>query len=39
MEPLKQIQETALKSIGMLHIKNIYLENGIVKIGEPVPMN
>lgn len=23
----------------MLHIKNIYLENGIPKIGEPVPMN
>lgn len=23
----------------MLHIKNIYIENGIPKIGEPVPMN
>lgn len=23
----------------MLHIKNIYLENGIPKIGEPVPMS
>jgi hypothetical protein len=23
----------------MLHIRNIYIENGIPKIGEPVPMN
>jgi len=23
----------------MLHIKNIYIENGIPKIGEPIPMN
>jgi hypothetical protein len=23
----------------MLHIKNIYIENGIPKIGEPVPMS
>ena len=23
----------------MLHIKNIYMENGIPKIGEPIPMN
>jgi hypothetical protein len=23
----------------MLHIKNIYIENGIPKIGEPVPFN
>ena len=38
-EPLKQIQESPLKSINMLNIKNIYIENGIPKIGEPVPMN
>lgn len=23
----------------MLHIKNIYIENGIPKIGEPIPIN
>ena len=23
----------------MLHIKNIYIENGIPKVGEPIPMN
>jgi hypothetical protein len=23
----------------MLHIKNIYIDNGIPKIGEPIPMN
>ena len=23
----------------MLHIRNIYIENGIPKIGDPVPMN
>jgi hypothetical protein len=23
----------------MLHIKNIYLEDGIPKIGEPIPLN
>lgn len=38
-EPIKQIQDSTLKSISMLHIKNIYIENGIPKIGEPIPMN
>ena len=38
-EPLKQIQDSVLKSINMLHIKNIYIENGIPKIGEPIPLN
>ncbi len=23
----------------MLHIKNVWIENGIPKIGEPIPMN
>ncbi len=23
----------------MLHIRNIYIENGVPKIGEPVPMS
>ena len=23
----------------MLHIRNVYIENGIPKIGEPIPMN
>ena len=23
----------------MLHIKNVFIENGIPKIGEPVPIN
>lgn len=38
-EPLKQIQESPLKSINMLHIRNIYIENGIPKLGDPVPLN
>lgn len=38
-EPLKYVQESTLKSINMLHIKNIYIDNGIPKIGEPIPMN
>ena len=38
-EPLKLIQDSPIKSLCMLHIKNIYIENGIPKIGEPVPMN
>lgn len=33
------MQESTLKSISMLHIKNIYIENGIPKIGEPIPLN
>lgn len=38
-EPLRQVQDSSIKSISMLHIKNIYIENGIPKIGEPIPMN
>ena len=38
-EPLKQVQESAQKSINMLHIRNIYIENGIPKIGDPIPLN
>lgn len=36
IQPLKFIHETEVKSLNMLHIKNIYIENGIPKIGEPV---
>ena len=36
-EPLKVIQDSPIKSLCMLSIKNIYIENGIPKIGEPVP--
>ena len=38
-EPLKLIQDSSIRSLSMLHIKNIYIENGIPKIGEPVPIN
>ena len=38
-DPLKKIQDSPLKSINMLNIKNIFLENGIPKIGEPIPLN
>ena len=38
-EPLKLIQDSPIRSLCMLHIKNIYIENGIPKIGEPVPLN
>ena len=32
-DPIKMVQESTLKSVNMLHIKNIYIENGIPKIG------
>lgn len=38
-EPIKAVQQSTLKSINMLHIKNVYIENGIPRIGEPIPMN
>lgn len=38
-EPIKGVQSSTLKSINMMHIKNIYIENGIPKIGEPIPFN
>ena len=38
-EPIKAVQLSTLKSINMLHIKNVYIENGIPKVGEPVPIN
>lgn len=38
-EPLKQVQDSPLKSINMLHIRNIYIENGIPKIGDPIALN
>jgi hypothetical protein len=39
LEPIKMVQESTLKAICMLHIKNIFIENGIPKIGEPIPIN
>jgi hypothetical protein len=39
IEPLKQLQKSAIQSINILHIKNIFIENSIPKIGEPVPMS
>jgi hypothetical protein len=40
MEPLKAIQESSIRSLNTsLHIKNIYIESGIPKIGEPLPIN
>lgn len=33
IEPLKQVQKSAIKSLNYIHIRNIYLENGIPKIG------
>lgn len=33
MEPLKFINASSVLSFNMLHIKNIYIENGIPKIG------
>lgn len=39
VEPLKQIQKSSLQSLNYLHIKNIFIENGIPKIGEPVPLS
>ena len=33
IEPLKFVQKSPIKSLNMLHIKNIYIENGIPKIG------
>lgn len=39
MEPLKIVQQSPAKSINMLHIKNIYLHDGVPIIGEPIPLN
>jgi hypothetical protein len=39
IEPLKFINSSAVVSFNMLHIKNVYIENGIPKIGEVMPMN
>lgn len=39
IEPLKQVQKSAILSLNYLHIKNIFIENGIPKIGEPVPLS
>ena len=38
IEPLKYINSTELISFNMLHIKNVYIYNGIPKIGEVPPM-
>jgi hypothetical protein len=38
MEPLKFVNNSPVKSLNFLHIKNIYIHEGIVKIGEPLPM-
>lgn len=38
IDPLKQVQQSSLQSINSMHIRNIFIENGIPKIGEPVPM-
>lgn len=39
IEPLKFINASPVGSFNMLHIKNVYLENGIPKIGETMPLN
>ena len=39
IEPLKFINASPVVSFNMLHIKNIYIENGIPKIGEIMPIN
>lgn len=28
-----------IQSLSMLHIRNIYIESGIPKIGDPIPVN
>jgi hypothetical protein len=33
------VQESSVKAVCMLHVKNVYIEFGVAKIGEPVPMN
>mgnify|MGYP006876306423 CR=1 FL=1 len=33
------VQSSTLKAICMLHIRNIFIEFGIPKIGEPIPLN
>jgi hypothetical protein len=37
-DTIKQIQQSPLQSINCMHIRNIFIENGIPKIGEPIPM-
>jgi hypothetical protein len=39
LEPIKMVQSSTLKAICMLNIRNIFIEFGIPKIGEPIPMN
>ena len=38
INPLKFIHQSYGRSLNMLHIRNIYIENGVPKIGEPVPI-
>jgi hypothetical protein len=36
--PLKFVNNSPVVSLNFLHIKNIYIHDGIVKIGEPLPL-
>lgn len=38
MEPIKAVQLSPLLSVNSLHIRNVWIENGIPKVGEPIPM-
>ena len=39
IQPLKFVHNSPVRSVNLLHIRNIFIENGIPKIGEPVPIN
>ena len=39
IQPVKFIHDSHVKSLNMLHIRNIYIEDGIPKIGQPIPIN
>ena len=39
IQPLKFIHSSTVRSLNMLHIRNIYIESGIPKIGELIPIN
>lgn len=38
IDPLKQVQQSPLQSLNSMHIRNVFIENGIPKLGEPIPM-
>ena len=38
INPLKFINQSYGRSLNLLHIRNIYIENGVPKIGQPVPI-